>query len=96
MELSRTETRLVHRSITRHANDAPTRIGLLRVSRTSIISEATPSKMNRSGNGQDRQLQKVSHVSEDVWFIKLSEKLAQATNSTQLCLAMDAPERFLL
>jgi len=35
MELSRTETRLVQRLVIRHANNAPTRIALLRVSRSS-------------------------------------------------------------
>jgi hypothetical protein len=90
MELSRTQTRL-NRSIIRHANDAPTRLGLLRVSRTSIISrsDTVPPEMNRSGNGQDRQPQKVSRSADDVRFIKPSEKLAQAIGSAQVYRAMD-------
>jgi hypothetical protein len=48
MELSRTETRFVHRLVIRHANNAPTRIVLLRVSRKSIIPEAIPCLRNES------------------------------------------------
>jgi hypothetical protein len=55
------------------------------------------SKMNRSGNGQDRQPQKASRAADDAWFIKLSENLAQATDSaeiyrTQVFRTADAPQ----
>jgi hypothetical protein len=55
--------------------------------------------MNRSGNGQDRQPQKVSRAADDTRFIKPSENLAQATDSARICRTqvfptMDAPQQF--
>ena len=89
MELSRTETRLAHRSIIRqimrHANDAPTRMVAPRQPQIDhFLKRYRASRVNRSGNGQDRQPQKVSRSADGVRFIKPSEKLNQATGFAQV------------